>query len=52
MCPKLVSKTLCYIDRYRFEKNISVEHTYSCLFEKTANETYGYDPDNPFGVGC
>lgn len=51
MSPKLVSKTLCYIDRYRFEKNISIEHTYNSLFEKTANEPYSYDAENPFRIG-
>ncbi len=37
MSPRQISKILCYIDRYRFEKNISLEHTFNSLFQKSTN---------------
>lgn len=49
MGPNQIAKILCYIDRYRFEKNITLEHTYKSLFEKTEKETFNYDPTDPFG---
>lgn len=48
MSIKLISKTLCYIDRYRFEKGISLEHTFQDIFNKIHEERYAYNPDNPF----
>jgi hypothetical protein len=36
MSPKQISLTLCYIDKYRFEKDISLQQTFSSLFEQTA----------------
>lgn len=47
--PRQVSRILCYIDRYRFEKNISLEHTFKSIFEKIQREPYAYDPTNLFG---
>lgn len=49
MNPRQVSKILVYIDRYRFEKNISLESTFNSIFEKAGKEQYCYDVRDPFG---
>lgn len=52
LSPTIVSKTICYIAKYRFEKDISLEHIFSSLAEKLENESFNYDPDHPFRITC
>ena len=49
MTPIEIGKCLCYVDKYRFEKKLSVEELDKQVFERLRNEDTNYDQNHLFG---
>jgi hypothetical protein len=48
MTPVEIARCLCYVDKYRFEKKLSVEESAKHVFDKLREENFSYEPGKLF----